>query len=401
MLTLRPAGFSIFDTIITLQILKRHLHQNEMSFTTNWALLNPADKQDIPKAIELLKAIWDLPLITNNKDPIWTAQRYALHLFGRVCFWFVQLYIDITLSLQQQLGHLSAAAQLLLILFQENPNKGQFMPTQLYIDIQIAIKNLSTRLLHVTEIQNILAHHPEWDRSPQHLRLPSLQELEKESQHIDHITPGLWKGREDDVRDATAISLLGSNMDAPEIEAGMISGAEDMVMNPIGDGPNAGLDLEDILGAITNDYRVPLPYLSIHDEKTGEEKTIHKAQALKALFQSIVHQKGSLDQQKQIAGLTQFSVTPTGTISDIDANDTIFGDSICIGDPAVTLINVENIPFLAVVQISALKIDGQGTQAIPLTVLSEHVVKVSFHILTLKVRQSVRVTRIGYGRTGN
>ncbi|KAF8324978.1 uncharacterized protein EI90DRAFT_2852529, partial [Cantharellus anzutake] len=237
-LTLCPAGFSIFDTIITPQILERHLCQNGMSFTTNWALLNPADKQ----AIELLKAIWDLPLITNNKDPIWTAQHYTLHLFGRVCFWFVRLYIDITLSLWQQLEHLSAATHFLLILFQENPNRGRFMPTQLYIDIQIAIKNvffciakektynqggkfyiillrtdrleisfsilctmvrndanattlqLSTRLSHVTEIQNILAHHPEWDRSPQRLRLPSLQELEKESQHIDHITPGLWKG---------------------------------------------------------------------------------------------------------------------------------------------------------------------------------------------------------------
>ncbi|KAF8316237.1 uncharacterized protein EI90DRAFT_2945067, partial [Cantharellus anzutake] len=241
-LTLRPAGFNVFDTIITPQILEKHLRQNGLSFTTIRALLNPADKQDVPKAIELLKAIWELPLITDDKDPIRAAQCCALYLFGRVCFLFVRPYIDITLSLRQQLEHLSAAAHLLLVLFRANPNKGRFMPTQLYVDIQIAVKNvffciakektynqdgkfyiillgtdrleiafgilrtmvgndanadtlqLSTRLSHVTEIQNILAHHPEWDRSPRRLRLPSLQELEKESQRIDHITPALWKG---------------------------------------------------------------------------------------------------------------------------------------------------------------------------------------------------------------
>src|SRR5260370_10134433 len=116
------------------------------------------------------------------------------------------------------------------------------MPTQLYSDIQIMIKNvyfcvtkakvdpdithfytillgtdqleatfgilwtivgndvnadtlqLTTRLSHVSEVQNILASHPEWDHAPCCLKLPLLNELEKNSQHVDHITPSLWEG---------------------------------------------------------------------------------------------------------------------------------------------------------------------------------------------------------------
>src|SRR5258708_24111408 len=116
------------------------------------------------------------------------------------------------------------------------------MPTQLYVDLQLMIKNvffcaakekvqdpnnnmyiillgtdqletsfgilctmvgndtnadalqLSTRLAHVSEIQNILAAHLAWDCSPHRLKLPSWDEVEMKSQHMDHVTPTLWKG---------------------------------------------------------------------------------------------------------------------------------------------------------------------------------------------------------------
>src|SRR5258708_36192108 len=111
-----------------------------------------------------------------------------------------------------------------------------FMPTQLYVDLQLMIKNvffcaakdkvqdpnnnmyiillrmdqletsfgilytmvgndtnadalqLSTRLSHVSKIQNILAAHLAWDCSPHQLKLPSWDEVEMKSQHMDHVT---------------------------------------------------------------------------------------------------------------------------------------------------------------------------------------------------------------------
>ena len=116
------------------------------------------------------------------------------------------------------------------------------MPTQLYTDVQLVIKNvffciakekvwdpngkmyiillrtdrlktsfsilctmvgndtnadalqLSTRLSHVSEIQNILAAHLAWDHSPCQLKLPSWDELQMKSQHMDHVTLHCGKG---------------------------------------------------------------------------------------------------------------------------------------------------------------------------------------------------------------
>ncbi len=174
----------------------------------------------MPKALELLKAIWELPCIDGRNDkPSWAAQCEALYMFGRVCYMLMCPFINVTLSLWQQLELLSATSHLLLILFHANPQKGHFMPTQLYSDIQTMIKNiyfcimkakvnpgiikfhaillgtdwlevtfsilqtivgndvnadtlqLTTWLSHVSKVQNTLALHPEWDCTPHHLKL--------------------------------------------------------------------------------------------------------------------------------------------------------------------------------------------------------------------------------------
>jgi len=48
----------------------------------------------------------------------------------------------VTFNLQQQLEYLSTASHLLLVLFQANPQRGKFMPSQLYTNIQLMIKNI-------------------------------------------------------------------------------------------------------------------------------------------------------------------------------------------------------------------------------------------------------------------
>ena len=112
------------------------------SITLN-GLLNPADKQDVPKALELLKAVWELPCTDGcSNKPGWAAQCQALYIFGQVCYMLVHPFIDVTLSLWQWLEHLSAVSHLLLVLFHANPQNGHFMPTQLYSYIQVMIKNV-------------------------------------------------------------------------------------------------------------------------------------------------------------------------------------------------------------------------------------------------------------------
>src|SRR5260370_31237923 len=193
-------------------------------------MLNTADKQDDQKSHERLKHVSNLSLAPNDCNPTWIAQRHAIYLMGCICYFLVWSFTDVMFCLWQQLEYLSAMSHLLLVLFRANPEKGEFMPTQLYTDTQLMIKNiffcvakekiinpngkihiillgtdqletsfsilqtmvgnyananilqLTTRLSHISKVQNILASNPSWE------------ELETGSQHADHVAPGVWKG---------------------------------------------------------------------------------------------------------------------------------------------------------------------------------------------------------------
>src|SRR5260221_5951571 len=94
--------------------------------------------------------------------------------------------------------------------------------------------------------------------------------------------------------------------------------------------------------------------------------------------------KGSMDCQKCIQGLTRYSVKTFATMDGVNANDSIFGESICVGDPAVTIVAVEHMVFLAVIQVSSIRASNADLQHIPVSILSEDSMLVGFHILTLK-----------------
>jgi hypothetical protein len=143
-----------------------------------------------------------------------------LWILGKLLFHLVFPYLCIDLSLSEQIEHLSAAAHLGLALYKLAGK--DFIPTNLYIDVMIMIKNvlfcvskakvndpdgefwiilldtdrfkelsrilrtmvsndanldilqLVCRLSETTEISNILAKYPQWDQAPRHLKLPSL-----------------------------------------------------------------------------------------------------------------------------------------------------------------------------------------------------------------------------------
>ncbi|KAG6843560.1 hypothetical protein H0H87_003144, partial [Tephrocybe sp. NHM501043] len=130
-----------------------------------------------------------------------------------------------------------------MALFAEGNTGTKLMPTQLYIDIMIMIKNvffcvakakvdnengrffvvllgtdrlktlfgilrtmvgndvnvdalpLGNRITGTTEVSTILAKHPEWDRAPRRLKLPILNKDGLEMHNgVDHIGPASWRG---------------------------------------------------------------------------------------------------------------------------------------------------------------------------------------------------------------
>ncbi|KAJ7679570.1 hypothetical protein DFH06DRAFT_1291154 [Mycena polygramma] len=135
---------------------------------------------------QLLKELWSLPDAAPDANPLFSRARQALQTFGRLGYHLVMPYICLSLSLREQLVHLSTAAHLLLILFatdRAGPNAN------------VDIYQFSTRASNLTEISVILAKRPRWDRGPRRLKLPAvINENGDVSAKADHVSPASWLG---------------------------------------------------------------------------------------------------------------------------------------------------------------------------------------------------------------
>uniref|UniRef100_A0A8H7XX72 Uncharacterized protein n=1 Tax=Psilocybe cubensis TaxID=181762 RepID=A0A8H7XX72_PSICU len=240
-LLLRPRGVLVHGFRITPAIIGVHLKMADLPAIHVNSICNPDDEQDVKLAFDLLRAIWNLSPLSNHKNPAVVEARSSLVILGRLFYHTVFPYLCTDLTLSEQLEHLSAAAHLALALFHESGS--QFIPTLLYTDLQIMIKNiffcvakakvdrpecpffivlqgtdrleelfgilrtmvgndanldiwqLGSRLTGTTQVSNILAKYPHWDRAPRRLKLPALtREMHELPDASDHIKPASWKG---------------------------------------------------------------------------------------------------------------------------------------------------------------------------------------------------------------
>ncbi|KAF9037331.1 hypothetical protein BDZ89DRAFT_946145, partial [Hymenopellis radicata] len=223
-LFLRARGLDVLETHVNPTIMKAHLRDAGGSQEHVESLFKPDDKQDVTLAYQLLRDLWSLPE-TTSIQPMFVAQRDALRLLGDLFRHLIWPYICVDLSLSEQLKHLSAAAWFTLVLFRKSGK--HFIPTLLYTDIMLMIKNvyfcvakakidnpsgmfwiillgtdrletifgilrtiigtdanvdelqLVERMTGTTEVSNILAIKPEWDSSPR---------------PVDRINPRSWTG---------------------------------------------------------------------------------------------------------------------------------------------------------------------------------------------------------------
>lgn len=242
-LLLRDKGHDVHGVHIKPSVIRSHFASNDLTSTRIDYLLNPNDRQDVKLAYDMLHEVWSLPDPDPNALPGFHQARKSFKILGSLFRHILNPYICIDLSLSEQLVHLSAAAHLLLALFSEDQVTTKLMPTQLYVDIMIMIKNvyfcvakakaddpdsnfwiillgtdrlevlygilrtmvgndanldvlqLGLRLTGTTEVSSILAKYPHWDRAPRRLKLPALSK-DGLAMHdsVDHINPASWRG---------------------------------------------------------------------------------------------------------------------------------------------------------------------------------------------------------------
>ncbi|OSD00270.1 hypothetical protein PYCCODRAFT_1479355 [Trametes coccinea BRFM310] len=212
-----PKGIMISDTLLMCHDIYAHLQTLPgMNPEKAGLLLDPADKQNVPKAVHLLQTL--LKLETDAPAPSLPSaahRRHVLSFLSRVFGAFTLPFISVEMSLSEQVRSLVAYAHLIAILWVQHGTK--FMTGALYADSQAIVKNVIINIarlqlvdgnlpfyiiLEGTDrleglfadcppssriIQGIMERNPDIDRGHRRLSL-------KNAMGVDHVNPRSWSG---------------------------------------------------------------------------------------------------------------------------------------------------------------------------------------------------------------
>ena len=240
---IHKSGVMVNNFLITHALLWFHLQANKVpSHHINY-LLNPTDRQDVPLCFTLMKEIWSLPPPATTDKPSFVAARNALHMLGSLFQRLTLPFIQVTLSLHEQLAHLSTATHLATFLFMTNEAWSKAMQVLTFKNIIVLVKNtlfcimkakirtpdgefyiillgtdrlkltfgivwsivekntnadiltLMFQLSHAVKCLNIFSEHPDWDCSTWHLNPCGIEDGNSDIvSKSDHITPPSWEG---------------------------------------------------------------------------------------------------------------------------------------------------------------------------------------------------------------
>ncbi|EDR03916.1 uncharacterized protein LACBIDRAFT_331070 [Laccaria bicolor S238N-H82] len=357
-MAVRLKGFNINGHSITAAVIKAHLLSTGMSPVSADSLLVPNDKQDVLLMVKLLYAISTLPPPTSADNPLVQSIRHTLQLLRHLYSNLLNAYLDTSLSLHQQLVHLSCVTHLVLTLY--NRDKGDFIPVQSYFNLMAMIKNayfcvakaqcdnpsgkfflillgtdglekifgkvqsmvgndtnadvlqLANRIDGAVKCVNILELHPEWGGEARRLGVGPLQgNADSISSKYDHTNLWSWKG---DVH-VNQVVLVGCwNEGRRNAEHCLLESLEN---------------------------KSPIPYISI-DPKNPSAKKVHKSSVLCLLSGPLTFTE-SRDRLKHMHGYSRYnestnSSAPESPFVPIPEDD----DSLYLQDPAITLVQYDH-----------------------------------------------------------
>ena len=480
---LRENGSLICGVHIMRAVIRKHLKDSGFTDTHINHVLDPTDKQDVMLAYSLLKDLWSLPMANPvSSTPTYIKARDTLRIYGALLYHLIFPYICVELSLSEQLEHLSVAMHLTLALYVLDGAWSHFIPTSLFVDIGIMVKNvffcvakakvnhpndpfflvllgtdrlealfgilrtmvgndtnldvlqLALRITSTTEVSTILAKHPEWDRSPHRLCLPTVSKNSVEvSNSLDHIGPRAYL-HPDDLRPSSltlatpwkrgrlfiedrhpwitptlrsiastnnasilapyGISLVGSSLigginditkeeDTPSYESPQL----DRPMRP-SEVPDATLGMQELEDAVAeNQWRNSDAYgqdtvTFSHSVQIGGI-TIRKSCAIAQQFRYVTS-ANSTDRLRCVAQESQFKSSGSLAVPCTQAGDAhVDGPSLFILQPIATVVVCEGKPFLCIAEVNGLFLENKPVDDMPISVLSDKAAQVSYQRLHL------------------
>jgi hypothetical protein len=134
-------GTLILDFLLKTGTLSQQLlHIPELTEEAIAPLIDPADHQNIPKAVKLLQSIVSiLSLPTSDLDPTEGKVVEMITFIGVILQSLVEPFTNVELSLTEQLEHLSTYTHLSFVMF--HLHRTSFSSNQLYADCQAMIKS--------------------------------------------------------------------------------------------------------------------------------------------------------------------------------------------------------------------------------------------------------------------
>ncbi|KAF8164425.1 hypothetical protein BJ912DRAFT_801995, partial [Pholiota molesta] len=364
---IRQKGFKLNGRTFSAPILREYLKSLGMSDVTINSLLSPNDKQDVTLMMKLLRSVSQLASETEDTaNPLSRSTREMLRLLGRLYGHLLNAYLDISLSLHQQLAELSAAGHLILALYHQD--KGDFIPVQTYFDVMCMIKNvyfcvakaqrdnpagrffiillgtdglekifgkvrtmvgndtnadvfqLTNRIDGAVKCVNILERHPEWGGDARRLNVKPLKDKDVEiTSAYDHLNPSAFTG---DLR-VSSVVLLESWTAGRRPDMDDLASAADI--------------------AESRHTAAPSAYLSL-DSANASLKPIHKSSILR-IFSDPLTINESRDRLKRVRGYSWYNeVKDRIFTSASNASAAAAEDSLDVQDPAITLVYCERNP---------------------------------------------------------
>ncbi|KAJ7936626.1 hypothetical protein B0H13DRAFT_1589535, partial [Mycena leptocephala] len=103
-------------------------------------LLDPADKQNVPKAITLVQELSNLRLLPSPLNPTEAQNRKTINFFSETLDFFVLPFITVQMSLSEQVESLATYAHLIAALYLKHGTA--CLTTALYADSEAVVKNI-------------------------------------------------------------------------------------------------------------------------------------------------------------------------------------------------------------------------------------------------------------------
>lgn len=152
------SGILVYGTNITPQHTIDKLSKlPELSHEAARELLDPADKQNVPKAVGLIQRLASLETLEKPKDAFASNRRDMLIFLATLFMTFLRPFIDINMNLSEQVESLATFAHLATVLWIDHG--AACITGALYADCQAVIKNIIFTIARCQDISPDILFH--------------------------------------------------------------------------------------------------------------------------------------------------------------------------------------------------------------------------------------------------